>query len=154
MRTAWRPGSACSRPCLAGGRNPGFLTRDNVLLPYAAAGRDQPEDPPFAVSVSAWAHIVRSLCPRTEDYEQTLVDLLDTPSVRPRGVVTHATVTEILGRINMLVEDSMEEIATRIMLDSALLKEVEGRDEIARRGLRRSPLMLANTATGCFRTPQ
>lgn len=110
-----------------------FLTNDTVLVPYAAEGRDNRDAPPFAVSVGAWAHIVRSLCPRTEDYEQTLVDLLNTASVRPRGVVGYATVAEVLGRIDMLVDDSTEDIATRIMLDDALLEQVEARDGDERR---------------------
>jgi hypothetical protein len=81
--------------------------------------------PPFAVSLTAWAHIVRSLCPRTEDYEQTVVDLLDTPSIRPRGVISYETVAEVLGRIDMLTSDSTEEIATRVLLDSAIMKKVD-----------------------------
>lgn len=109
-----------------------FLTRDRVLVPYAAIGRERPDDLAFAVSLTAWAHVVRSLCPRTEDYEQTLVDLLDTPSVRPRGMVSYATVAEVLGRIEMLVEDSTEEVATRMMLDGAVMEEVEARDGNAR----------------------
>lgn len=109
-----------------------FITRDSVLTPYAAARRESPDILPFAVSLTAWAHVVRSLCPRTKDYEQTLVDLLDTPSVRPRGVVSYATVSDVLGRIDMLVEDSTEEIATRMLLDSALMEEVEAAEGSAR----------------------
>jgi hypothetical protein len=101
-----------------------FLTRDSVLVPYAAAKRTE-SAPPFAVSLMAWAHIVRSLCPRTEDYEQTVVDLLDTPSIRPRSVVSYETVAEVLGRIDMLTSDSTEEIATRVLLDSAIMKKVD-----------------------------
>jgi hypothetical protein len=101
-----------------------FLTNDSVLVPYAASKRVE-NAPPFTVSLTAWAHIVRSLCPRTEDYEQTIVDLLDTPSVRPRGVVSAETVAEVLGRIDMLTNDSTEEIATRVLLDSAIMKKVD-----------------------------
>jgi hypothetical protein len=109
-----------------------FLTRDTVLIPYSLAGRRDADDLPFAVSVTAWAHIVRSLCPRTEDYEQTLVDLLDSPSVRPRGIVSYATVAEVLGRIDMMVDDSTEEIATRVLLDTAAMHGVEERSGAAR----------------------
>jgi len=109
-----------------------FLTRDRVLVPYASAGRSRSDEMPFAVSLAAWAHIVRSLCPRTNDYEQTMVDLLDTPSVRPRGVVSQATVAQVLGRIDMLVQDSSEEIARRLLLDTAVIDQVEAKDPAVR----------------------
>jgi len=104
-----------------------FVTRDSILIPYANESRPSPDSLPFAVSLPSWAQIVRSLSPRTENYEQTLVDLLDTPAVRPRGMVSYETVAEVLGRIDMLVEDSSEEIATRMLLDSAVMQEVENR---------------------------
>jgi hypothetical protein len=104
-----------------------FLTQDTVLIPYSLVGRPDGDALPFTVSVTAWAHIVRSLCPRTTDYEQTLVDLLDSPSVRPRGMVSYQTVAEVLGRIDMLVHDSTEEIATRVLLDTAAMHGVEER---------------------------
>jgi hypothetical protein len=56
-----------------------FLTRDSVLIPYGRAQREHEDALPFAISTTAWTHIVRSFTPRTDDYEQTLVDLLDTP---------------------------------------------------------------------------
>jgi hypothetical protein len=104
-----------------------FLTGDSVLVPYATEQRSSASELPFCVSLVSWTHIVRSLSPRTEDYEQTLVDLLDTPSVRPRGMVDAATVAEILGRIDMLTKDSTEEIATRMLLDQAVMGEAERR---------------------------
>jgi hypothetical protein len=62
-----------------------FVTRDGVLIPYGMAER-APSTLPFAVSLTAWAQIVRGFTARTEDYDQTLVDFLDTPALRPRGV--------------------------------------------------------------------
>jgi hypothetical protein len=104
-----------------------FLTEDSVLMPFSRMGREESDELPFAVSLSSWAHIVRSLSPRTEDYEQSLVDLLDSPAVRPKGVITSATIAEVLGRVDLLVKDSTEEIATRMLLDRAVLGEVERR---------------------------
>jgi hypothetical protein len=104
-----------------------FLTEDSILMPFSRVGRKETDDLPFAVSLSSWTHIVRSLSPRTDDYEQSLVDLLDSPSVRPRGVITSATISEVLGRVNLLVDDSTEEIATRMLLDRAVMGEVERR---------------------------
>jgi hypothetical protein len=112
-----------------------FLTKDNVLIPYGLTGRERPDALPFAISLTTWATIVRSLCPRTDDYDQTLADLLDTPSVRPRGVVSPATIAEVLGRIDMLVEDSTEEIATRLLLDSAAMSAIEDKENSQRQRL-------------------
>jgi hypothetical protein len=104
-----------------------FLTRDGVLVPYGLADRSAGALP-FAVSLTAWAQIVRGFTPRTEDFDQTLVDLLDTPSLRPRGsVINHQTIAEVLGRIDLMVEDSTEEVAARVMLDSAAMVEVEAK---------------------------
>jgi hypothetical protein len=109
-----------------------FLTDDSVLIPFAREQRSDPREIPFAVSLSAWTHIVRSLSPRTEDYEQTLVDLLDSAAVRPKGVVSSSTVSEVLGRIDMVVKDSTEEIATRMLLDRAVMTEAERRTGASR----------------------
>lgn len=104
-----------------------FLTDDSVLIPFSQEQKAEPNQIPFAVSLSAWTHIVRSLSPRTDDYEQTLVGLLDSPAVRPKGIVSSATVSEVLGRVDMLVKDSTEEIATRMLLDRAVMAEAEQR---------------------------
>lgn len=101
-----------------------FLTRDSVLIPYSREELPHGDALPFAVSMNAWVHIVRSFTPRTEDYDQTLVDLLDTPSIRPRGLIPYQTVTEVLGRVDMLVSDSSEQIATRLLLDQVAMAEI------------------------------
>lgn len=104
-----------------------FLTRDGVLVPYGLADRATDDRLPFAVSLTAWVHIVRGLRARTADYEQTLVDLLDTPSLRPRGGINPQTIAEVLGRVDLMVADSTEEVATRVMLDSAAMVEIQAR---------------------------
>jgi len=101
-----------------------FLTRDTVLLPYGREALPHTDALPFAVSMNAWAYIVRSFTPRTEDYDQTLVDLLDTPSIRPRGLIPYQTVAAVLGRVDMLVSDSSEEIASRLLLDQVAMAEI------------------------------
>ncbi len=101
-----------------------FLTRDSVLVPYARKDLSHTEALPFAVSMNAWAHIVRSFTPRTEDYDSTLVDLLDTPSIRPRGMVAYSVVADVLGRIDLMVSDSSEEIASRLLMDQAAMAEI------------------------------
>lgn len=102
-----------------------FLTRDSVLIPYGRAGRRNEDTLPFAVSMTAWAQIVRAFTPRTEDYDQTLVDLLDTPSIRPKGMVSYQTVADVLGRVDLMVADSSEEIAARLLLDHAAMAEID-----------------------------
>lgn len=104
-----------------------FLTDDSVLMRFARSHRANHREIPFAVSLSSWTHIVRALSPRTDDYEQTMVDLLDTSAVMPRGVVSSATVSEVLGRVEMLAKDSTQEIATRMLLDRAVMAQVEKR---------------------------
>jgi hypothetical protein len=101
-----------------------FLTRDSVLIPYSREELPHTDALPFAVSMDAWVHIVRSFTPRTEDYDRTLVDLLDTPSIRPRGLIPYQTVADILGRVDMLVSDSSEQIATRLLLDQVAMAEI------------------------------
>jgi hypothetical protein len=108
-----------------------FLTRDGGLIPYGLAGR-APNALPFAVSLTAWAQIVRGLTARTDDFDKTLVDLLDTPSLRPRGVINPQTIAEVLGRIDLLVSDSTEAVAARVMLDSAAMVEIEAESGAAR----------------------
>jgi hypothetical protein len=101
-----------------------FLTRDTVLIPYAREELPHADALPFAVTVNAWAHIVRSLTPRTEDYDRTLVDLLDTPSIRPKGLIPYQVVADVLGRVDLMVADSSEEIASRLLLDQAAMAEI------------------------------
>ena len=92
------------------------------------------EAPPFAISMTAWAHIVRSFTPRTEDYDRTLVDLLDTPSIRPKGAVSYQTVADVLGWVDLLVSDSSEEIASRLLLDNAAMAQIDRVAGSAREG--------------------
>jgi hypothetical protein len=109
-----------------------FLTLDSVLIPYGRAERPSADALPFAISMTAWAHIVRSFTPRTTDYDQTLVDLLDTPSLRPRGVVAFQTVADVLGRVDLMVTDSSEDVASRLLLDHATMTDIEGASGEAR----------------------
>lgn len=102
-----------------------FLTRDGVLIPYAMERRGSEDELPFAMSLGAWANVVRSLSPKTDDFDQTLVDLMDTESARVQGSATLATLTRTLGRVQLLAEDSSEEIATRILLDAATMTRIE-----------------------------
>jgi hypothetical protein len=102
-----------------------FLTRDSVLIPYGRMELAHTDTLPFAVSIVAWAQIVRSFTPRTQDYDRTLVDLLDTPSIRPKGMVPYSVVADVLGRVDHMVSDSSEEIASRLLLDQAAMADID-----------------------------
>jgi hypothetical protein len=96
-----------------------FVTNDLALIRYADENGKHPGEVPFAVSLGEWTHIVRSLCPRTNDYEKTLISLLETPSIRSSGLAHHAEIIEAIARINTN-ERYSETIATRLLVDTAL----------------------------------
>ena len=100
--------------------NAGFLmlTNDQTLIRYADASRECAADMPFAVSVHGWAHIVRSLTPRTEDYDMMMTRVLDTPSLRREGV-SRADVVDAIARIDRDPTHS-ETFGERALLDVVL----------------------------------
>ncbi len=95
------------------------LTDDNALTRYARASRKHRDEIPFAMTVTEWGHIVRSLYPRTRDYGKTMEDIRDTPAVRARGFVTQSDIIEAIRRVNAH-EDSSQASATLALLNSAL----------------------------------
>jgi hypothetical protein len=97
-----------------------LLTNNHVLVRYAKAHRRSSRELPFAISLNKWADIVRSLTPRSDDYQGTLAAMLDTPSVRSAGLVTQAEVIEAISRISAHGESS-EALSTRTLLDATLL---------------------------------
>jgi hypothetical protein len=100
-----------------------FLTCDSLLPAYDRAASEGTNSLPFCVSSSAWAQVVRSFIPRTEDFDQTLTDLLASPFVRYRGPVSYQTVEQVLGRVAMY-EGRTPELAAKVLLDTALLRKV------------------------------
>jgi hypothetical protein len=109
-----------------------FLTADSLLPRYdRAAGRESGELP-FCASASAWFQVTRSFIPRTDDYDQTLADLLASPYIRHRGRVSYQAVQEVVARID-LYEGATPELATKVLLDTALMREVAETPEEAER---------------------
>jgi hypothetical protein len=54
-----------------------FLTRDGKPPPYAQDSADEASvQLPFCASTSAWLQVMRSITPRTENLDKTMVDLL------------------------------------------------------------------------------
>lgn len=103
-----------------------FLTQD-TYLPRFAEQMPDPDVPapelPFCITPSAWLQVVRALTPRTEDYEQTVVDLLASPFVGYRRPVDQKAVREVVGRLEDQ-KDRSPELALAVLQDTALVHEI------------------------------
>jgi predicted nucleic acid-binding protein len=77
-----------------------LLSNDRVLCRCADAIREHPGEPPYAVSLTRWAHVTRSLIPRTSDYDKTLAQIHKTPAVRPSGLINQGEIAAAQERIN------------------------------------------------------
>ena len=75
---------------------------------------------------------MRSFTPRTEDFDQTLSDLLASPYIRYRGRIGYRVVEEVVGRIDMY-RGKTPQLAAKVLLDTALLREIADEPEEARR---------------------
>jgi VIT1/CCC1 family predicted Fe2+/Mn2+ transporter len=62
--------------------------------------------------------------PKTKDPEQSLADMLASPYVRYRRPLSQKTALEIVGRVDQY-EDGTPELAARVLVNSALLEEIE-----------------------------
>ncbi len=114
-----------------------FLTQDTKLPTFAKLVPEpdaKPPDLPFCISPSAWVQIVRAMTPRTENFEQMVVELLASPYVGYEGPVNQEAVRAVVARMDLHDEDS-EEVALAVVEDSALMSSVEeaGEDEIDER---------------------
>jgi hypothetical protein len=100
-----------------------FLTYDSSLPRYDNyAGRRNAESP-FCVSASAWLQAMRSFTPRTDDFDQTLTDLLSSPYIRYRGRIGYDTVQQVVARID-LFKGKTPELAAKVLLNTALVRKV------------------------------
>ncbi|HEV2975768.1 MAG TPA: hypothetical protein VGX69_12375 [Solirubrobacteraceae bacterium] len=105
-----------------------LLTDDQALALYARTGMGMGEGVPFAVTVTEWGHIVRSLYPRTEDYERTIEEIGGTPALRSAELVSQEEVIDAIKRVNTHDHYS-QAIGTRVLLDSAFVDGRDGQDE-------------------------
>jgi NCAIR mutase (PurE)-related protein len=102
-----------------------FLTRDSRLPRYAMAGpRRKSVSMPFCVSASAWLQVMRAFIPRTDDFDQSLVDLLASPYIRRRGGLSPVAVEEVVGRVDQF-EGATPKLASRVLADTALVNDIE-----------------------------
>ncbi len=105
-----------------------LLTDDQALALYAKTGMDEGQSVPFAVTVTEWGHIVRSLYPRTEDYERTIEEIGGTPALRSAELVSQEEVIDAIKRVNTH-EHYSQAIGTRVLLDSAFADARDSQDE-------------------------
>lgn len=102
-----------------------FLTRDSRLPRYAMATVDGKDvSMPFCVSASAWLQVMRAFIPRTEDFDQSVVDLLSSPYIRHRGGLSPVAVEEVVGRVDQF-EGATPKLASKVLADTALVREIE-----------------------------
>lgn len=103
-----------------------FLTQDTNLPRFAERTPD-PDVPapelPFCITPSAWLQVMRALTPRTEDYEQTVVDLLASPFVGYQRPVDQKAVREVVGRLDDQ-KDRSPELALAVLQDTALVHDI------------------------------
>ncbi len=101
-----------------------FLTQDSALPRYAqiSADDDSQGHLQFCISTSAWAQIVRSLTPRTEDVDQALVDLLASPYMRYRGSISPQIVQDVVARIDQY-KGMSPGLASEVLLNGALVRD-------------------------------
>lgn len=108
-----------------------FLTQDTKLPTYAALvpdiEHDEPPKLPFCISPSSWVQIVRAMTPRTDDFDQMVVELLASPYVGYRGPVNQQAVSEVVARMDQY-KDASPELALSVVQDSALMDAVAKAD--------------------------
>jgi hypothetical protein len=103
-----------------------FLTRDTKLPRYAMATlEDHRIELPFCVATSAWVQIMRAFTPRTEDFDQSLVDLLATPYLRYRTGpgVSAEVVNAVVARIAQY-KGATPSLAAEVLADTALTERI------------------------------
>ncbi len=109
-----------------------FLTCDSLLPRYDQIASSGGGELPFCASSGAWFQVMRSFTPRTEDFDQTLADLLASPFIRYRGRIGYKTVEEVVARID-LYQGRTPELAAKVLLDTALMRDVAAAPDEERR---------------------
>lgn len=103
-----------------------FLTRDSMLPRYGMATIDGGHvDLPFCVATSAWVQVMRAFVPRTENFDQSLVELLATPYLRYRGGpgVSAKVVDAVVGRVDAY-KGATPKLAAEVLADTALVERI------------------------------
>ncbi len=102
-----------------------FLTFDSVLPRYDfAARREDGSEIPFCVSAGSWFQIIEAFRSKTDDDAQVLADLLASPYVRYRRTLSKDKAQAVVARMQ-LHKGGSPELAARIMMNSALIAQIE-----------------------------
>jgi hypothetical protein len=96
-----------------------FLTDDQALVRYGKATRRNRRELPFAITIDEWGRIVRALCPRTDDYDKTMVNMRDTRILGASELMTQSEIINAIDRVNSY-EPYSHTTGVLAMLDTAL----------------------------------
>jgi len=121
-----------------------FLTEDKMLSHFA---QEELEDErrvtiPFCISGGAWAQIARCFTPRTDDYDQTVTDLLASPYISFGRAHTLGEVQQVVSRITTLIDDPSPAVVAAFVKDETIeavtgAKDPAEKDEVALRTYRK-----------------
>ena len=100
-----------------------FLTCDTSLPSYNRIARKSPSEIPFCILANQWIQTMRPLLPRTQDFDETFVDLFTSPYLRTYGDLPSNIAQKILGRITQFEKHSPE-LAVKVLTDSHLTKKL------------------------------
>jgi hypothetical protein len=103
-----------------------FLTQDSRLPVFArlsSSGRTEITGLPFCITSSAWAQVMRAFTPRTDDWDQMVVDLLASPYVGWKRGMSLPAVLEVVARVDQYTDSSVE-LAWEVLADTAKMAEI------------------------------
>jgi hypothetical protein len=105
-----------------------FVTHDRALPRYDLLAQRSEGAPArtlqFCVSAGAWFQLVEAFKPKTDDFAQTLADVVASPYLHPRTSITKQTAQAVSARA-ALHKDASPELAARLFMNSALMEEIE-----------------------------
>ena len=107
-----------------------FLTEDKVLPRFGqlALEGEAPPNVPFCISGAAWRQIARCFTPRTEDYDQTITDLLASPYLRFGKARDLAEVQQAVSRISTLLGENASPTVVAAAVNDETLEAAAGAD--------------------------
>jgi len=105
-----------------------FLTCDTLLPKYDRFARKSQDKIPFCILANQWIQTMRPLLPRTQDFDETFVDLFTSSYLRTYGDLPSNIAQTILGRITQFEEHSPE-LAVKVLTDRHLTKELRQTEE-------------------------
>jgi hypothetical protein len=96
-----------------------FVTADQAVARYGRATRRDRRELPFAITIDEWGQVVRALCPRTVDYDRTMVNMRDTRLLGTSELITQSEIIDAIDRVNAY-EPYSRATGVLAMVDTAL----------------------------------